>query len=343
MNRAHVPAALKQEALQALWELGRAAWPAVDLPAGMMHHTGTQPPVSLAFMPTGGAIHGFRFELRDKKGHPVPNMLLHHLNVVDPSHRELFLPISRRVLAAGGETGEINFPWLLVGQPLIKGQRLVVSAMLHNPTTVSYKGVKVRIVMYYVPEGRPWPLLTTYPFQLDVAFPVGNKDFDVPPGHSERSYEGSPAIAGTIMAVGGHVHDYGSLLELSDATTGEIIWKAQPEVDTTGGERKLTLPIGKLYGWTRLGWHIVPEHRYRVTVAYDNPTGHLLTRGGMGVVGGLFVPDHDAAWPDAAPSDSLYAMDERHYLRLIGRDAMSDAMAETDHSSAGSFEHPPHH
>ena len=290
--------------------------PPIDLPAGTGHHSLNQPPVSLAELPVGGFVFGFRTELVDEAGKNISPTLIHHFNVLDPVHRELFLNIGQRIAGAGKETGVVRLPKLLFGAPFARGQTVVASAMLHNPTTVSYRGVRTRLVLSYVPDKRPWPLFTSFPWQLDVGFPVGDKSFDLPPGHSERSYEGSPAIAGDIVVIGGHLHEYGVSLELSDATTGELIWRAQPVEDDTKEVR--AMPIGKLYGLTRIGAHIVPNHRYRVRAVYDNPTGKVVLGGGMGVVAGLFVPDADQPWPTVNPSDSLYQEDLRHFLRLHG-------------------------
>lgn len=290
--------------------------PPVDLPAGAGHHSTDQPPVSLAELPVGGAIYGFRTELVDETGRRLSATLIHHFNVLDPSHRELFLPIAQRMAAGGKETGVIRMPWLLFGSPFTRGSKVVASAMLHNPTAQSYRGVRVRLVLYYTPDNRPWPLFRAFPWQLDVGFPVGDKSFDLPPGRSERAYEGSPAVPGDIVVIGGHLHQYGVSIELSDATTGELIWRAQPVRDAKGGVA--AIPIGKLYGLTRIGAHIVPEHRYRVRVVYDNPTGRVLPEGGMGVVAGLFVPDGDVPWPTINPPDSLFQQDLRHFLRLHG-------------------------
>jgi len=290
--------------------------PPVDLPAGMGHHSLDQPPVSLAELPVGGAIFGFRTELVDAAGRKLSPELIHHFNVLDPLHRELFLPIAQRMVAAGKETGVVRLPKLLFGAPFTRGAQVVASAMLHNPTSVSYYGVRTRLVLSYVPDKRPWPLFRSFPWQLDVGFPVGDKSFDLPPGRSERGYEGSPALAGDIVAIGGHVHEYGVSIELSDATTGALIWRAEPVRDEKRDVR--SMPIGKLYGLTHIGAHIVPEHRYRVRVVYDNPTGTVLQGGGMGVVAGLFVPDGDRPWPAINPNDSLYQEDLRHFLRLHG-------------------------
>jgi len=59
----------------------------------------------------------------------------------------------------------------------------------------------------------------------------------------------------------------------------------------------------------------------------------------MGVVGGLFVPDHGVWWPAADPGDSLYQQDYRHYMRLEeggGHHMMSMPMKMSAH------EHPSH-
>ena len=290
--------------------------PPVDLPAGAAHHSTDQPPVALAALPVGGWIYGFRTELVDETGRMLSPRLVHHFNVLDPTHRELFIPVGQRIAAAGQETGVVRLPRLLMGSPFTSGSTVVASAMLHNPTAETYHGVRVRLVLYYTPEGRPWPFFRTFPWQLDVGFPVGDKSFDLPPGRSERSYEGSPAVAGSIVAIGGHLHDYGLSIEFDDATTGEVIWRAEPVRDARSDV--VSMPIGKLYGLTHIGARIVPEHRYRVRVVYDNPTGRTLPGGGMGVVAGLFVPDGDAPWPAINPNDSLYQEDLRHFLRLHG-------------------------
>ena len=286
--------------------------PPVDLPAGAAGHHGVEIPAAVGELPVGGAIFGFRAEAVDASGRLLPADAIHHFNVMDPSDRELFLPISRRLLAIGKETGVVRLPWLLVGARIRRGERIVANAMLHNPTGEAYRGVRVRMVVKYTPEGRPWPLLAGSPWQLDVAFPVGDKSFDLPPGRSERFYEGSPAVPGKLVVIGGHLHEYGQIIELWDATASELIWHGEPAAGREG--KTGAVPISTLYGLTRIGVHITPSHRYRVRVVYDNPTGGVVSAGGMGVVAGLFIPDRGAAWPSADPNDSLYQKDLRHFL-----------------------------
>ena len=293
-----------------------------DLPARTPHHAIAQPPVATLEIPQTGSIYGFRVEVVDSAGAVLPDELIHHFNLIDPDHRELFLPISRRLLAAGHETGTIRLPWLLFGLPLEQGEHVVASAMVENLTATTYHQARVRLVMNFTPAGRPWPLFRASPWQMDVAFPVGDKSFTLPPGRSSRTYEGRPAVAGKIIGLGGHMHDYGRVIEFADATSGQTIYRAAPVADSAG--RIESVPIAMLYGWTQLGVHIVPEHRYRVTVTYDNPTGEAILDGGMGVVGGLFVPDHGVQWPAADRVDSLYQEDYRHYMRLEGGHDMMD-------------------
>src|SRR5256886_8202451 len=211
--------------------------------------------------------------------------------------------------------------------------------MVENLTGVTYHGARVRLVMDSTRAGRPWPFFRASPWQMDVAFPVGDKSFTLAPGRSERSYEGSPAVPGKIIGLGGHMHDYGRLIEFVDVTTGKPIYRAVPVTDSTGHIR--SVPVTRLYGWTRLGAHIVPDHRYRVTVYYDNPTGQAVPDGGMGVVGGLFVPDRGVELPPADRADSPYQLDYRHYMRQSGGDGRRGAGREAAHTSGRPRRGPP--
>lgn len=291
--------------------------PAVDLPAMSM----VDQAASVGEFPLNGSLYAFHAEIVDEHGRRLSNDLLHHMNVMNPEERELFLPISRRLLASGKETGEIRFPWLLFGARVRAGERILANAMLDNPSDVSYHGVKVRLVLSYVPDNRPWPLFSVVPWQLDVAFPVGDKTFDLPPGRSERSYEGSPAVPGKIIIVGGHVHDYATTIEFWDATTGKLLWHGEPVVPAPG--QPAVVPAGKMYTLTRIGQPVTPTHRYRVRVVYNNTSGHAIPDGGMGVIGGLFKPDEDVVWPTTNPQEALYQKDLRHFMGPVEQVAVT--------------------
>lgn len=280
------------------------------------HHTGAgavYPPIETVRFPRDAYLYGFEFEVVDPRGDRVPPQVLHHLNLINPDHRELFLPISQRMLALGQETGAHSMPWLLFGYPVSAGQRVVVSAMMHNPTHRSYQGLELRLYLKYLKRGRPWPLFSVYPFQLDVAFPAGDKSFDLPPGRSSRFYEASPVMEGRLIIVGGHLHPYSESLKLEDVTANRVIWEGRPITGKDGALEGVT--VGKLY--RRLGVKIYPDHVYRVTVTYNNPTADTIRDGGMGLVGGVFLPSGDQPWPKADESDPLYVLDRMHYLRQV--------------------------
>jgi hypothetical protein len=290
--------------------------PPVDLPARTPGHEEpmAMPPVARAEIPGAGYITSYRVDIVDRSGRVMPQSMLHHFNLNDPDHRELFLPISLHILAASRETPTAAVPWFLFGMPVAAGQRFIASAMLANPTTVAYRGLRVRLVMRYRRAGLPWPLFRAYPWVMDVLFPLGHppggsKAFDLAPGRTVRSWEARPAIPGTILGMGGHLHDYGVSLELRDVTTGQVIGRAVPVRDSAG--RVELLPLVRFYRWYRLGVHITPDHTYRVTVQYDNPTGRTIPDGGMGALAGLFVPDRGARWPAVDPADTLYRRDLR--------------------------------
>lgn len=292
-----------------------------DLPARTSHHALRQLPVQQATVPFDLTIHGFRVEVVDGNGQSVPQTVLHHMNLLDPESRELFLPIMRRVLAASHETKPMDVPGWLLGMPLKGGRPILALAMLHNPTDRSYEGVTVRMVLKYTRD-ETFPLYRFYPFHVDVMFPVGTKAFDLPPGRTVRSYEASPVIAGGIVGVGGHLHRYATELVLEDMTEGRVLYRVEPVTDAAG---HITEVPAYRYRGGGLGLPIYPHRRYRVTVTYFNPTGQTIRDGGMGSVAGGFIPFQD--WPKADPSDPLYGADYRAVLESVNHSGHGDHRA----------------
>src|SRR2546427_10468397 len=200
--------------------------PPTDIPAAGM----VRLPVFQAVMSVSGSISHFHMEVVDPSGRRLPQAMLHHFNLSDPERRELFLPIGLHIMAASKETPAATVPRLLFGLPLERGQRLIASGMLGNETAALQRGVRVRLVLGYVPASRPWPLFHAYPWVMDVQFPLGRRPRgsqarDPPPRRTERHWESSPAVPGTILGMGGHLHDHGVSLEVKDVTTGEILWQ----------------------------------------------------------------------------------------------------------------------
>lgn len=293
----------------------------IDLSPGAHH---AEIPVQEGRIPVNGWVHGFEVQVVDSALQPRPQELLHHVNLVEPDARELFLPIARRIMAAGGETDPQEMPHIL-GYPVEKGTRVLMVGVFHNPTDTRYPATYLRVSLPCTPRGGLVPPKTVYPFYLDVAFPVGKKAYDLPPGQSERSWEGSPAVPGRILGVGGHLHDYGTGLRLEDVTTGKALWEVEPKVDGEG--RVQSVPSGHL--WMRGGARVIPEHIYRVTAFYDNPTGRTIPDGAMGTVAGMFVPEREATWPTPDPENPLYQEDLEW---VVGGEGIRDGNHQT-HSS----------
>jgi hypothetical protein len=276
-------------------------------------HQGVLPEPRTIRIPKDITITGIRYEVVDGDGSELPRGILHHMNVIDPDRRELFLPISHRMLAVGKETGAQSLPEWLIGYPIKRGTEPVITVMLHNPTHSDLQGVYVLLTLEYEDALEWTPVFGAYPFQVDVSFPAGDKQFDLPPGRSIFSWDGSPAMEGRILALGSHLHDHAEKIRLEDLTAGEVIWEGYPVVDDEGAIRGVT--TGKLY-W-KGGKKLFPDHTYRATVVYNNPTSDTLRGGGMGVVAGLFRPAQAATWPVADRSDHLYRLDRQHYLREV--------------------------
>ena len=164
----------------------------IDLPAGSSHHM-AQLPVQEGVIPFDLTIRGYRTHIIDGDGAPVPRVVLHHMNLLDPGRRELFLPIMLRVLAASHETRPVSFPGWLFGIPMKGGSRFLALTMLHNPTEADYEGVTVHLTLQYERFAR-LPVYPVAPFHLDAMYPEvsATKAWDLPPGRSVRTCYFSP-------------------------------------------------------------------------------------------------------------------------------------------------------
>jgi hypothetical protein len=282
--------------------------PVVDLPAGADHHAAPQPAPVRVVIPADGWLRGFRVELEDRRGEPVPQHVLHHVQLFDPSKRDLFAPYMLRVIGAGGETGGGTIPWPF-GYRVQAGDTLLAAAMLHNPTTAAYEGVRVRLVLEYAGQS----LVSrrgVHPFFSHVTDPAASSSYDLPPGASEQSWEVTPAIPGRILALGGHLHRYGVELRFAEVDTGRLLWRGLARTDEEGHVVSIDRGTFLLRGGIRLD----PERRYRVTAVYDNPTGDTIRGEGMGTVGGILLVGGGIPWPAADPAHPLYAADLASHL-----------------------------
>ena len=272
-------------------------------PAGSMTAMRIAVPRAVA-LPIDGWLRGVTVDIVDSRGRALPRKLLHHANVIAPEQRELFSPIMLRIGAAGPETAPIELPRML-GLRVHRGDSILVAAMLDNPLPQPQTDVWVRVTLDYVPDDTWFKPVAIRPFYVDVMPPAGAHSYDLPPGHSEKSWEGRPAVAGRILAVGGHMHQYGVALRFRDVTEGRDLWVAHPERDSVG--EVLAVPT-KQFLW-RGGVTIRPDHVYRLTAVYENPTGQTIPDGAMGTLGGVFLPARGTVWPRVAREDPAYRLD----------------------------------
>jgi hypothetical protein len=264
------------------------------------------------------------FDLVDENGDPVPR-LLHHLNLIAPDRRELFSRIMLRIGAAGSETRPYSLP-LFLGYRVHAGDSLLVTAMLHNPTPRGYDGVRLRVHLEVIPAMSWIRPIAIWPLYLDVMPPAGTHSFDVPPGRSLQSWEGRPAVAARLLAAGSHIHQYGTVLRFEDVSTGEVIWEARP---TIGARREvLSMPVRYFLPF---GVRLYPDHLYRLTAEYDNPTGKVLVDGGMGALGGIVMLDSETGWPGVARDDPEY----QHDVRVVNTPSSSHHGSDHDSGDAG--------
>lgn len=138
------------------------------------------------------------------------------------------------------------------------------------------------------------------------------------------SWEGRPAVPGRILAVGGHLHKHGVMLRLEDVTAGRVIWEAQPDLDDEGNV--VGMPVRRFFH--RFGLRIRPEHVYRLTAIYENETDAPIPEGGMGALGGIFVPARGAITPKPDRTHPQYLRDRE----LV---AESHGISGHEHRSGG--------
>jgi hypothetical protein len=269
---------------------------------GMSHDT----PIQQFEWPIDGWFRGFRLELTDRSGRPVPRGVIHHMIMVNFSRRQLVYPAVERLMGAGTETGDLSVP-KTIGVPMKPGMKLGMYVAWHNDTGQDLEGVQLKIVMLWTPKNQNPPPVNSLPIYMDVNLTVGGSNtFDVPPGVSEKAHEFTLPVSGRILGIGGHLHDYGVRVRLEDAETGKVITTVQATRDSAGKVSKVSQ---KLFGVSGEGLKMKANHRYRVVGVYDNPTGKTLVRGAMAHMAGLFVPDDIADWPRIDPSNAEYRRD----------------------------------
>ncbi|MBA2683316.1 MAG: hypothetical protein H0U66_02325 [Gemmatimonadaceae bacterium] len=259
--------------------------------------------------PVEGWLRGYQIVLCDADAsgnEPLPRAMVHHAGLANFSRRQLVYPMIERLLAVGSETDNVMLP-SGVGVPLHRGDSLGVYAGLHglSDTVIAHAYVIVTLPWARMQRHRPIEVL---PFYADVNNQIGGTTaFDVPPGTSVRSAEFTMPIGGRLLGIGGHMHDYGVALRLEDAESGKVFARLRAQRTGDGHIRGVSRFN---FGFHEDGLRLEAGHRYRIVAEYDNPTGKMLSHGGMGSIAGAFAPDDLSRWPRLDRADADVQRDE---------------------------------
>ncbi|HEV2494265.1 MAG TPA: hypothetical protein VG204_14460 [Terriglobia bacterium] len=261
----------------------------LNLPARAGMNVAQAPDLMLT-IPFDGWIFAYHPRLTDGAGQTLPPRLLHHVAFYNTQRTDLLCPGKpEHIFGAGGEMND----WPAtpgVGYRVQKGDQIRVATMVHNESDTSYPRTYLEVKMEYQPLAAGGEeLKNVYPVWFDVK-ECGNSAYDLTPGHNATTGQFTLAYAGKLMGVGGHMHDYGEQLRLADMTRNESIATLDAKLDPQG--HIVSMPIVRFDN--RNGWRLPKGEVIRVTATYNNPTGHALPDGAMGIAVGYFLPSDES-------------------------------------------------
>lgn len=293
---------------------------------GASHDT----PVQRFEWPVDGWFRGFHLEVRDADGKQLPRHIMHHMIMVNYDRRQLLYPAAERLMGAGKETDDATIP-ATIGIPLRPGTNLGFYIAWHNDTGKNLDGVYLRMVFHYLPKNQNPRPKDVLPIYMDVNLTIGGTNtFDVPADHSTKTYEFTVPTGGRLLGLGGHLHDYGTMVRLEDAETGKEMARVVASRDAAGHILKMSR---RLPGVGGAGIRLRADHKYRVVAVYDNPTGENIKNGAMASIVGIFAPDNLAGWPKMDPADPTIQRD------LASLDERGQPMEDMDHMDMEHMQH----
>jgi Dockerin type I domain len=151
----------------------------------------------------------------------LDNVWLHHMVVVDSCN------LANRIFASGNERTTMSLP---AGYGYFEGAgcQWYVNYHIHNSSSAT-RGVALKLVVTY----RTGETLTPVtPVWLDMSSAQTTSEYTVPTGYSDThtgsgatgiSNDWTSTIQGKIVAIGGHVHDYGISVSAYNNRLGDYI------------------------------------------------------------------------------------------------------------------------
>ena len=251
-------------------------------------------------------MRSFNLKIFDQDHHQLNQpTTMHHMELLNFDRRQVIYHMVERTFGLGEETGGAKVP-KSVGLPLDAGMDMGLYVMWNNHTDRPLEGVTLQLTIDYSPRNlAPRPTIVL-PFKADVNIHPGAGDaFDLPPGGGSKSAFFTMEVSGRLLAVGGHLHDYGKELRLEDAASGKVLAQvnAQRRPDGT-----VTGVSHGFYGIVGRGPHLIAGRQYRLVAVYQgSPQAPII--GAMGLMGGIIAPDHYSQWPKLNRTDPDYLID----------------------------------
>jgi hypothetical protein len=269
---------------------------------GHSHDESARTPMMKVEWPIEGFMEGWKMRLYEPDGTEVPQEILHHFVGVNFDRRQLVYPVVERFLAVGQETADVELP-ALVGLPLEKGTELGFYAMWSNTLG---RDLDVYFELR-LPYSETAPALSVLPIYLDVNNVIGESStYDLPPGESLKEFEFEVPVEGSLLIVGGHLHDYGKWVRLENAETGEVLVQIDADFDESGQVSGMEREI---LGFGENALYMRPGKKYRLVARYVNPTNHLMPDAAMGHMMGAFAPADYSRWPGVDRDSEVYRID----------------------------------
>ncbi|MEP6591069.1 MAG: hypothetical protein ABJC19_07785 [Gemmatimonadota bacterium] len=300
----------------------------IDIPAppagahhAESHAMGGELPLLRFTWPVTGWARGAALRLTAADGTALPRNAVHHLNVVNFARRQLFYPIAERLLAMGQETEDIRLP-ASVGVPVSEAMSMGVVGAFHNPGHAALRGLTLEVRIDYSPANMVPRPVSVLPAYLDVRDPVGHDvDFDLPAGPSRWVADFAMPISGRIIGAGGHLHNYGTGIQLLDVTDGgsRSVLALGTTLDRDGHIARVERALPGIRG---KGIKLEAGRRYRLVGEYRNGSGAAVVGGAMVHLILLFAPDVAEMWPAVAASDANFTRDTRRLEEMGGAAAM---------------------
>lgn len=212
----------------------------VALPASTAHAAMLTPAPQIFAVPFDGWITAYHPRLTNGAGATLPGRLLHHVAFWNLERNDLLCPARKEhIFGAGGELSD--WPALPdVGYRVHAGDRIKITSMFHNPSPDSYGDAYLEVGLEYATRRSGAALRDVFPAWFDVKG-CGESSYDVAPGTSVMTGEFKLMHAGVLLGVGGHLHDYGRQLTLSDKTHHRQISQLDSKTDADG--HLLSIPV----------------------------------------------------------------------------------------------------